>query len=94
MKKLFAQGEFVLNDKNGNPIHVGDTVKITRPAFTIPNRNPFFEEYSYDVEALEVTGQVRIYLSKGIAVIDDFGSKYYPTVTKNALTPYVWELIK
>jgi hypothetical protein len=93
MKKLFAQGEFVLNDKNGNPIHVGDTVKITRSAFTIPKTNDW-GDYEVNVDALEVTGQVRIYLSKGIAVIDDFGSKYYPTVTKNALTPYVWELIK
>jgi len=93
MKKLFAQGEFVLNDKNGNPIHVGDTVKITRPAFTIPKTNDW-GDYEVNVEALEVTGQVRIHLSKGIAVIDDFGGKYFPTVTKNALTPYVWELIK
>jgi hypothetical protein len=94
-RRLFAQGEFVLDDKNGKAIHVGDTVMISRPSFSFSTFSMFNDDRIDTIDADELIGQVRIYLSKGIVVVDSSGNRRHPSVTKNtAGPPWEWELVE
>ncbi len=82
MKK--GTGIFVRNDINGNPIRVGDIVKVTRPEMSFLSIN--YEEQSW-------TGDVRLLLSKGIVVRSE-GQYIKAPIADKSRNIWTWELIQ
>jgi len=86
-----CQGLFIRNDKNGNPIHVGDTVKVTRPAFILE------EDYNtgdqINISSDSWSGKLKVILSQGL-VIHHRGGYRKVDSTDNTYLKWTWELIK
>ena len=89
--RVLAAGLFVRNDIKGNPIRVGDTVRITREEFSIQKTDAYGDYDDSDIiEAVDVIGIVVLCLSRGIQVRSN--KKYYsPKITDKCRNPWSWE---
>lgn len=91
-KQLWGEGLFVCNDDNGNPCHIGDTVRITRPEFSWGSWEE--DEDRKFAPAIDDTGILILRKSKGVCVKLSNGCVLYPKFTKGCYKPMKWELIK
>jgi len=87
-KQKLGLGIYVRKDIDGRPIHVGDTVRITRPSMQ-------WKQYEGSVKIDEQTwvGEVRLTLSGGVKVFCD-GAYIKAPITDNSRNKWSWELLK
>jgi len=92
-RKEFAEGVFILNDKNGKPCCVGDKVKVK----VGKGRTDIFlndESYFSNLPEKTYIGTLVLLKSKGVAVRLDNGNYIFPRLTNNSIRKWEWELIK
>ena len=88
MKSKTGLGIFVRKDVNGNDIHVGDVVRVTRPEMRWKS-----EGVSFHHEQITWEGEVRLLLSVGIRVAVD-GFYLRAPITDSSLNKWMWELVE
>ena len=95
-REIWGKGLFVKNDKNGHPIHVGDTVKVTRHATTFIQAANFpYQLESKTVELKEeiYTGKVILRRSTGVSVRIEANYIITPKLTNRSNVKWTWELV-
>lgn len=91
-RKQFAKGLFILNDKDGNPLHVGDRVKVTRAEMSFEGAGPPWSDDPNLVELPEEEwkGTLVLLKSKGVAV-RTIGGYIQPGLTSMGYAKWTWE---
>lgn len=87
------KGIFVKNDINGNPMYVGDKVRVTRGKIHFTEETDYYDDFGarvVDVPAETWEGEIVLLLSKGIRIRTN-GEYIHPNLTDKGYVKWIWE---
>lgn len=92
-KKLFGEGLFIVHDKDGAPIYIGDHVKATRGAMEFEKYDQEWGPQTVEIEEETWTGVMVLLKSKGVAL--RVGKSYiFPKLTNRGHATWTLEKLR